>query len=422
VIFQKRFITFLKEGTGTRMTNLLKVLDLSDRVVSEKLSPDDQIDFDHAAESIGRMRSSAVSYLRAALSLSHEDADFLNLSAEEAKEPEEAYQRLKERVHAFDGRCFLAINKDSSVRRNSRSGGVFTPLSDRILNKRGAVYGCKMDGWGRAVHARATTVEERNLFRGSKYIQSEMGTCFRQVREDLKRGMPVLFSGTPCQIAGLKSYLSKEDTQNLLTVDIVCHGVPSSLVWNKYLDWMKKKYGDEIQAIDFRDKRYGWKAHFESVKIGGKWRTTSVFRILFYKHLILRPSCHRCPYANLNRVGDITIGDAWGIETANPSWNDDKGASLVIVNSEKGKMYFEKVQEHLKILNINIYDYLQPNLVAPTESSKEREAFWHDLNEKEFEQILPKYTKQSRKRQIKDIAIIYASKIHLTRFLRKIVK
>ncbi len=422
VILKKQFVTFSKQGTSSRMYNLLKEFKLLNRVFSNDLTIEEEIDFQYSNSIIEEMRKNAEAYLRAALGMAHNEKDMLTLSDEEGAKADLAYKDLQTRSHALDGKCFLATNKDALVRRSSRSGGVFTPISDLVLQKGGVVYGCKMEKVDKAVHFRATTAEERNQFRGSKYIQSEMGDCYRKVKEDLKEGLPVLFSGTPCQIAGLNAYLEKDDTHNLLTMDIVCHGVPSPIVWHKYLEWMSKQHNGVVEAVDFRDKRYGWKAHFESVKIHGRWYTTSVFRILFYKHLILRPACYRCPYANLNRQGDITIGDAWGIEKANPSWNDDKGASLVIINSEKGKQAFEAVQSLLCVQSVDIEDYMQPNLKGPSERNNDRDAFWHEFSEKGFEHILSKYAKQGRKKTIKDEIVLIGTKMHLNGLIKKLTK
>lgn len=138
--------------------------------------------------------------------------------------------------------------------------------------------------------------------------------------------------------------------------------------------------------------------------------------------LILRPVCYQCPFANLNRPGDITIGDAWGIEKANPSWNDDKGASLVIINSEKGKQAFEAVQSLLRVQSVNIEDYMQPNLKGPSERNKDRDVFWREFSEKGFEQILHTFAKQGRKRTIKDSIVLYGTKLHLTGLIKKLTK
>ena len=422
ILFSKQFVSFPKEETNSRLTNILQELSLSERIYKKGISIDENIDYDSVMPRLQQMRDNAVHFLFSALSISGVKQDDRVLSTNHEYIADQKYKALCEKVESVKNQCFLAINNDALVRQSSRSGGIFTPISDLILQKGGAVYGCRLEKIDKAVHFRATTVEERNQFRGSKYIQSEMGDCYQQVKEDLKQGKAVLFSGTPCQIAGLNKYLDKEDTQNLLTMDIVCHGVPSPVVWRKYLEWMARKHNGAVEAVDFRDKRYGWRAHFESVKIKGKWHTTSVFRILFYKHLILRPSCYQCPFANINRQGDITIGDAWGIEKANPSWDDDKGASLVIINSEKGKQAFEAVQSLLCVQSVDIEDYMQPNLKGPSERNKDRDAFWHELSEKGFEHILSKYAKQGRKKTIKDEIVLIGTKMHLNGLIKKLTK
>lgn len=159
---------------------------------------------------------------------------------------------------------YAAKHRNFDARMASRSGGVFTALSDRILDNGGVVYGCVLDRDFTAVHIRAEKRDQRNLMRSSKYIQSEMRDVFSSVKADLEDGREVLFSGTSCQAAGLNGYLGRQ-YDNLLIVDIVCHGVPSPMVWKSYLKWQEKKNGSRVMAVDFRNKRdFGWKAHIET--------------------------------------------------------------------------------------------------------------------------------------------------------------
>lgn len=185
-------------------------------------------------------------------------------------------------------------------------------------------------------HKRATTKEERNEFKGSKYVQSDLDGIFRQVKEDLKQGNTVLFSGTPCQTAGLNSYIGNKLRENLVLVDIVCHGVPGPYMWRDYLDYLEKKQGSKICWVNFRDKQeYGWAAHKETFKfVKGEGKMS--FTYLFYQNIMFRHSCGKCHFANTQRPSDITIADFWGWEKTDPEFNkDNKGVSLVLVNTEK---------------------------------------------------------------------------------------
>ena len=422
VLFSKQFVSFPKEETNSRLTNILQELSLSNRIYTKGVRIEETIDYDSVMPHLKRIRDDAAYFLSSALSNSGVNKEDFILTADQEYETNRDFQVLCKKVHYLQNRYFLAINNDYAIRSSSRSGGVFTPLSDVILDNGGVVYGCRMEGMDRAVHDRATTKEQRDLFRGSKYIQSEMGSCYQMVKDDLEQGVHVLFSGTPCQIAGLKAFLGNVNTKNLLTVDIVCHGVPSPVVWKKYLDWMSRRHKGSVDAVNFRDKRYGWQAHYESVEIKNKWYSTSVFKRLFIKNLILRPSCYKCAYANLNREGDITIGDAWGIKKENPSWNDDKGASLVIINTEKGRQAFENVSSSLRVLSVDIEGYLQPNLVAPSKKNNDREAFWRDLSEKSFEFVFPKYIHQGRKKTLKDWIILHGTRLRLSGLMKKLIK
>ena len=291
---------------------------------------------------------------------------------------------------------YAVKHKEEGVRAASRSGGIFTALSDRVLSQNGVVYGCILTESFKAVHARAVTPEERNNMRGSKYIQSDLNGIFAQVKTDLEKGNGVLFSGTSCQIAGLKSYLEKE-YDKLLCVDILCHGVPSPLVWEKYLKWQEQCNNSKVLAVDFRNKKdYGWKAHVESLYFENSNQVDSkICKKLFYDHYILRPSCYKCPYKSITHPGDITIADYWGIDKAAPRFNDNKGVSLVLVNNEKGKKIFDEVKAELNIAETKIEDSIQPPLKAPFPAPENRTQFWSMFYSKPFGKIVSRYGKDS---------------------------
>lgn len=234
---------------------------------------------------------------------------------------------------------YAVRHKDMHEIETSRSGAAFIAISDFVLENGGIVYGVGYKEHFKVTHKRATTKWERNEFKGSKYVQSDLDGIFRQVKEDLKQGNTVLFSGTPCQTAGLNSYIGKKLRENLVLVDIVCHGVPSPYIWRDYLAYVENKYKSKVVKVDFRDKsRIGWSGHIESfVFDNGNKIESKIYTDLFYQHIMLRPSCGYCHYTNFNRPSDFTIADYWGWERINPNFNkDDKGVSLVLINTRKG--------------------------------------------------------------------------------------
>lgn len=288
---------------------------------------------------------------------------------------------------------FAVKHKDEEIRALSRSGGVFTALSDFVLDNGGVVYGCALNEKFLAEHRRAAKKEERDAFRGSKYIQSEINNCYNLCAEDLKSGLRVLFSGTPCQIDALNNFLflKNVNTANLITVDILCHGVPSPMVWKDYLN---EQFADmKIESVDFRDKKtFGWRDHAETITVNGEKKHGKCFTHLFYSHYILRPACFNCHYKKENRVSDITIGDYWKIENNDISFDDDKGISFVKLNTRKGESYFKSVEKELEIREFPIATSIQPaidhNYVAPSN----REDFWREYGLIPLKELTEKYT------------------------------
>lgn len=288
--------------------------------------------------------------------------------------------------------AYGARHKDMNEVETSRSGAAFIAISDYILEQGGVVYGAGYADHFRVVHKRATTKEERDEFKGSKYVQSDMTGVFRQVKKDLRDGLTVLFSGTPCQTSGLNSYVGKRLRENLFLVDIVCHGVPSPYMWQDYIAYLEKKQGSPIVWVNFRDKqKYGWAAHHETFKFkngGGKMS----FTFLFYKHIMFRKSCGNCHFTNTKRPSDITIADFWGWEKTDPNFNaDNKGCSLVLLNTEKGRKLFEAVHDRLNTMPAKLEDCFQPNMMHPSEIHPKREKFEEEYARKGFKYVYFKY-------------------------------
>lgn len=236
-------------------------------------------------------------------------------------------------------KAFASINLDDDIRKESSSGGVFTMLSKSIIREGGVVFGARWDKDWNVEHSYEGTIDGLKAFRSSKYVQSRVNVCYQKTELFLKEGRRVLFSGTPCQIAGLKSYLCK-DYDNLLTIECACHGVPSPRLWQKYLAEVSK--GKEINSINHRDKRTGWRNYSVVMKFSddtelSELHDDNLWMRAFIKNIDLRPSCYQCAFKIFNSRADLTLADLWGDRNLLPEQNEDKGITLVIVHSIKGE-------------------------------------------------------------------------------------
>lgn len=291
--------------------------------------------------------------------------------------------------------------KDDSERAKSQSGGAFAALSSAILDMHGSVYGAGFLDKYHIGHKRAENREERDELRQSKYVQSDVNNSFRLVGDDLKKGLIVLFSGTPCQIAGLRAYLkiSRIDSQKLYTVDIICHGVPSPRFLKDFLVFKEKEKRQSFKIFNFRDKSItGWHGHVESFTWEDGSKTSSCeYTRFFYLSIMNRKSCSNCHFTNLRRMGDITISDFWGIEKQDKNFGlDNKGTSLILINTSKGKKLFQCVIQNLDCITANQEAFLQPNMMHPTYEHPDRDYFEKSYAKKGFEYIYKKYRKQTK--------------------------
>ena len=299
--------------------------------------------------------------------------------------------------------AYAARHKEMKEVETSRSGATFIAISDYIIENGGVVYGVGYTDYFRVIHKRAVTKIERNEFKGSKYVQSDLSDIFRQVKDDLKNGRIVMFSGTPCQTAGLHSYVGKKLRENLYLVDIVCHGVPSPFIWRDYLCFLENKYSSRINYANFRDKKHlGWKDHKESYTFDNHMNVIKTgFTYLFYKHIMFRHSCGVCKYTNLHRPSDITIADFWGWENTDKLINiDDKGVSLVLCNTDKGEKLFHAIRESMDIISAKLENCMQPNLKHPSSIHPKRMQFERDYTKKGFKYVFYKYGEEGWKCKI----------------------
>lgn len=276
----------------------------------------------------------------------------------------------------------------------SQSGAAFWAFAEHLLKEGYVIFGV---GYGKdfhVMHKRVETIEKCQELRGSKYAQSDLRGIYKEIKLNLSNGEKILFTGTPCQVAGLKSYLPQRLQTNLLTIDLVCHAVPSPKIWEEYVKWIEKKYKNKVLATDFRNKRFGWHSHFETFQLEGSANeiVRSTYRSFFYEHLSVRESCANCKFTNLRRPGDLTIGDYWGWEKHFSDWNDNKGVSLLLVNTEKGKLHFDKVNSTLLCsIKSNTYDCLQPQLTSPIKLNPKYGDFINDFSKKGFKFVGKKY-------------------------------
>ena len=307
---------------------------------------------------------------------------------------------------------YACYNKNDEIRRLSSSGGIFTLLSEKVLVEGGVVFGSCFDHNFSVKHDFTENNHELEIFRGSKYLQSRIEDNYQKTEKFLKEGRKVLFSGTPCQIAGLKNYLRK-DYKNLITVDFACHGVPSPKVFRIYLEqsFLKNK-NEKIKDIKFRDKSEGWKKFNFAITMQDKnkyCRTikerldTNVYMKGFLNNLYLRPSCYVCQVKSFSSGSDITIADFWGIEKIHPEMDDDKGTSLAIINTEEGREFFNIIKESLCLIPSSLNKAVQynPCLVKPVVYNTKRDVFFKNFETQNINLLINKLTKIKFNKQLK---------------------
>lgn len=280
---------------------------------------------------------------------------------------------------------------DSEIRRKSSSGGVFTVLASEILKKNGVVYGVAMtEDCYSAEFRKVTEVNDLSVFRGSKYFQAKMNNTFLQVKQDLLTGVNVLFSGTACQINGLKLYLGKE-YDNLICVDVICHGAPSPALWKKYIDHQEELNG-KIHTVNFRCKDHSWNDFAMNENQLYISKDKDPFMRMFLRDYCLRPSCYEC-LAKQEKNSDITIADFWGIEVVAPEMNDGKGTSLVITRTGKGRKLFESVMDKIKVKEVSYEEGVMknPSDYKSARRPEQRETFFDDMNSMSFSDLEKKY-------------------------------
>lgn len=316
---------------------------------------------------------------------------------------------------------YAAYSANDAVRLESSSGGIFTLLAEAVIAQGGVVFGAAFQPDFSVAHCYAETVEALAKFRGAKYLQSKIGDSYVQAKIFLQAGRTVLFSGTPCQIGGLKSYLGMLNANlganaypNLLCQDIICHGVPSPKVWQEYIAFRQEQAGANLEQASFRDKGNGWKSYemrmnFSNGEVYHRYNRNDLLSTAFGKNVSLRPSCFDCAFKGASRQADITLADFWGIQHYKPTLDDDKGTSLIVLHSVQGQQAFEALANKMTIESVELVEALKynPSMLYSATENKNRTAFFAALGAMPFDKLVHKYCDDSLvtkvKRKVKGI-------------------
>lgn len=286
-------------------------------------------------------------------------------------------------------KAYAAYSNDSETREKSSSGGLFTILALHIIREGGVVYGAAFDDEFNVVHCGVECEDELSKFQGSKYVQSDKKNVFLEIKAHLSKGRKVLFSGTPCEINGLYKFLNNRHIENLYTCDFVCHGVPSPKVWEMYKKYIEDHYNGKISNVSHRNKRHGWKTYSMDIDLkdtyGRKCKYNKILTFdpyiqTFLRDVSLRPSCYECKFKGVSRPSDITLGDFWGIRRILPVMNDDRGVSLLLIQSEKGAELFDRISNYVTFAEVHLEKVMKINknlLVSPPKPHNRSDFFEH---------------------------------------------
>lgn len=303
-----------------------------------------------------------------------------------------------ERKNLLNPNVYAAWSKSEQIRSDSTSGGIFSELAKEIYKQGGGVSGAVYASDWHVQHILSYEKKDLNQIRSSKYLQSDLNQVFLNIRDALDTGGGILFCGSPCQIAALYNFL-EIDYENLYTIDFICKGMNSPEIFKKYISYLEEKYKSKATSVKFKHKKYGW--HNFSTKVAfanGKnyygWRFTDTFMIGYLKYnAFMRPSCYDCKFKNFPRMADITLADFWGIENIDERLDEDKGTSMVLINSSKGKELFHKISDNIRSEVVVSENVFQSN-VCVNESSKMTETRNHvfrDMDTLTYKELSEKY-------------------------------
>ena len=283
-------------------------------------------------------------------------------------------------------KAFAVYNKNKDELIKSSSGGVFSAIANYVLENNGIVFGAAYNDELDVMHIKIKDKKELNKIRGSKYVQSNINITYKETEEELKKGKLVLFTGTPCQVAGLNSFLIK-NYNNLITCDLVCHGVPSQKLFHKYLNYLSEKFGSKVVSYDFRSKaKKGWGLISKIKTADGKIRYREPDFDPYYSNFLesntYRENCYKCHYANYNRCSNITLADYWGIDDVHSEFSNKSGNSLILINNTKGEEVFNKIKDNLQCIStdLDIAARYNKNLIEPSKRSSKRDKIYLNID------------------------------------------
>lgn len=425
IIFNKELYVFDNKLRGSRITNILNKAGLENRMVEDEIKKQAAIDYNSVNNSMREYIESSRKFLLKALNAEKKPitdncigcgacksvckADAVSLTKNYGGFIK-AYIDTNKCVNCnlcskvcpvenvptkTDALNVFAYKATNDIRRKSTSGGAGTVLAEGIIKNNGVVYGASLDENYKLKHVRIDKVSDLSLFQGTKYIQSDMTGVFEALKNDLESGKPVMFTGTPCQIASVKNYVAhyRLDDKNLYLCDIICHGVPSPKVFTDYISWLKATEKDSINRYHFRNKEISWRGDSSSAETDSTEllhnKNTSAFLNMYYSNNLTNDACFKCKFTTLDRVSDLTISDFWGIENDNPQFEDKLGVSMVMANTEKGKKLFDTIDGDK--VEANIKNAKQPQLNQPPSRPKDYDDFWRNYREYGIEYAIKKF-------------------------------
>lgn len=315
-------------------------------------------------------------------------------------------------------KCYVAYNKNDEVKKTSSSGGIFDVIAREVLNDNGIVIGAAFNESMKLNHIAIEKIEDLEKLKGSKYLQSDLDNIFTYIKSQIS-DRKILFVGTPCQVAGLHAYL-KKDYDNLICIDLFCHGVPSPKLFNKYIKELESSNNSKVVKYNFRNKKTGWDtysntASFENDKQISELQSNNSYMRLFLSDIALRESCYNCNFKVGNKYSDITLGDFWGVQKYYPEMYNKNGVSAIIINTEKGKQIFESISNNLKYKECKLEEIEagNPSLKSSGKYPKNRNKFFQDMDSLSIKKLKNKYA---------NISLIKKIKGKIKRIIKKFIK
>ena len=483
LIYNKIFFNFRRykansiASTNSRLDSLLKIVEISDERILTGLEDVDKvldykIDFEKVNKNLNIFRKQSKKWLLNSITWKDDNLKYINITSKEdccgctacanicpkgaitMKEDNEGFlyptidkekciqcglcKKIcpilnKQKFNDFKQKAYLFQNKNEETRKDSTSGGFFSAIAEYVIKNNGIVIGASFDENWKVKHTEARNIEEISKFRKSKYVQSDLRDIYKKIKGYLNKDKMVCFSGTPCQIAGLKAFLQK-DYDKLITVDIMCHSVPSPLYFEKYKKYICDKLNaKKILDINFRDKsKYGYKYSLMTIKTDkgtySEGIDTDPYLRAFFKDFSVRPSCYNCKFKTQKRVSDITIWDCFNINEIDNSFNDDKGTTRILIQSQKGLNNLNKLKNHKhKEIDIEIATNKVREMTNSVRYNNKRNDFFKDINDKKNEdELINKYfpitLKTKLNSMIRKILSITGLYVNVKTILKKLLR